>query len=184
MIYVYTENMFLKQGMISALYPLLVEFIPVHEHGHPADVGIMAGDVVLIDTHLSFHTLLQTLTRYSCDIKIAFLNNDTFREINFRVLYSSSWIINARVPLDELRTSVLNIITERSRPPSYRNALNYKETYVLLESMKGISVQDIARDSGLNQKTVYHNRKSACRKLGVDKVWEVLPYSHLMASHE
>lgn len=184
MIYVFTENMFLKQGMISALYPLLVEFLPVHEHDHPAFAGIMAGDVVLIDTHLSFHTLLQTLTRYSCDIKIAFLNNHTFREINFRVLYSSSWIINARVPLDELRTSVLNIITERSRPPSYRNALSYKETYVLLESMKGISVQDIARESGLNQKTVYHNRKSACRKLGVDKVWEVLPYSHLMACHE
>jgi len=173
MIYVFTENMFLKQGMISALYPLLVEFIPVHEHDHPAYAGIMAGGVGVVDKHLFFFT-----------IKVVFLNNDKLREVNFRVLYSSSWVINARVPLDELRTSVLKVITERSRPSSYRNTLSYKETYVLLESMKGTSVQDIARESGINQKTVYHNRKSACRKLGVDKVWEVLPYSHLMACHE
>ncbi|KLG05707.1 hypothetical protein YA49_18710 [Enterobacter cloacae subsp. cloacae] len=184
MIYVITENIFLKNGITSALYPMLVEFIPVHEYDHSVYASIASGDVVLIDTHLSIHAVLSKLAHYSRDIKIVFLNNDKLRKINFGVLYSSSWMIDARVPLDELRISVLKVITEHYKPSSCRNSLSYKETYVLLESMKGTSVQDIARESGINEKTIYHNRKSACRKLGVNKVWEVLPYSHLMTSPE
>lgn len=184
MIYVFTENMFLKQGMISALYPLLIEFIPVNEDEHPVHAQVMAGDVVLIDTHLSFHTVLEALEHYSRDIKIVFINSDKFSKVDFRILSSSSWIVNARVPLDELRNSVLKIITQRARPSSDCNSLNYKETYILLESMKGTSVRKIARESGINVKTVYHNRKNACRKLGVDKVWKVLPYSLLLANRE
>lgn len=178
MIYLFTENIFLKQGVNAALYPLLVETVTVDEYDRCAAESMMEGDVLMIDPHLAFNTVLQMVSRYSHDLKIVFLNSDKFREVNFRMLYSSSWVLNSRLSLTNFRTGFLKILAGKNQPLSCRTLLSIKERYVLLASMKGLSAQDIAKESGIKVKTIYHNRKSACRKLGIDKVWEIVPYSH------
>lgn len=176
MIYLFTENIYLRLGITAALYPIMVECVPINEADHIAYAEIKEGDLLLIDPNMSFDAIIQGFSRYPYEMKVIFLNSDKLKEFNFRLLYPSSWVLNTRITSDEFRKTIINIITKKKRPLPSHNILNKTERYVLLESLKGLSVKEIAKSSNLKEKTIYHNVKSACNKMGVDKVWKIVPF--------
>ncbi len=74
---------------------------------------------------------------------------------------------------------MLKVVTGKSCPPVRTNKtmLTPREHQVLLASVHGKTIQEIASVTGLKDKTVYHYRKSACLKLGVARFIDILPFS-------
>ncbi|MCK7229458.1 hypothetical protein L8P27_16735 [Enterobacter asburiae] len=91
-------------------------------------------------------------------------------------LVSPCFILNEKLSPTNFIKSLFRIINGTEQKTGFVATLSRKEKRVLNLSLKGIQPKIIAFFMGLNVKSVYNYRISACRKLGMSKIGGLLPY--------
>lgn len=178
MIYMVSDNFYLCEGIEKTMYPLHIMKLSTPTELAQALPQINDLDVLVIDSN------------FNCDysnffnarnerVKIVVLNSSRHQIENFNTLDSLFYIINIRITIAEFRAYLLSAMAGRMGPNLFCSRLTTRERFVLKESLKGLTVKEIASINSIPEKSVYAQRLTACRKLGFTShraIWE-LPLS-------
>jgi DNA-binding CsgD family transcriptional regulator len=178
MIYIITDNHFLFEGVRHAMHPITViktsiDWVLKYEL-------LCDGDVILIDDSIMLDIYPQTYSFNIKSIEVIFLNTLKNANIDFMKIHSSYHALDRHISIKDFRIKMLKVVTGKSRSPAITNKemLTTREHQILLASIHGKSIREIALATGLKDKTIYHYRKSACLKLGVTRFIDVVPFSN------
>jgi len=183
MIYIITDNYFLFNGVKHAMYPISVMQNPItlaNKHDLFCD-----GDLVLIDDNISLRGEAQSYIFNEKRIVIVFLNTIRNASVDFMRIHSSYRALDRHISIKDFRINMLRAVTKKDPVPikNHKKILTQREHQILLASINGRTIQEIATATGLKDKTIYHHRKNACLKLGVARYIDVAPFrSSLMAA--
>jgi len=177
MIYIITDKYFLFEGVRSAMHPITV--IKTSTDWLLKNDLLYDGDVILIDDSILLEDCPQTYNFNEKKISVVFLNTIKNANIDFMKIHSSYHAIGRHISIKDFRTKILRVVTGKGFSPAIKSKkiLTIREHQVLLASINGKSISEIASATGLKDKTVYYYRKSACSKLGVGRFIDVVPFS-------
>jgi DNA-binding CsgD family transcriptional regulator len=174
MIYLLTNNYYLRIGILNLLHPF--EIISLHSaedynKANPEGEGVIIIDDSFHDPNLNIKTYSGTRLKKTVFIKTNKGVNIDFRKINIR-----NHVLEQPLNLMGFRLQMIKIINQQHDKESLnpKMMLSSKEFQVLLATTKGRSVRAIAHKMELKDKTIYNYRKSACLKLGVGKFSNII----------
>lgn len=183
MIYIITDNYFLFNGVTHAMHPIIVMQNPIN-FVDKCEL-FCDGDLVLIDDNVSLRGGSQSYILSQKRISIVFLNTIRNVSVDFMRIHSSYRALDRNISIKDFRVNMLRAVTRKAHMPIKNNKkmLTQREHQILLASINGRTIQEIATATGLKDKTIYHHRKNACLKLGVARYIDVAPFrSSLMAA--
>lgn len=172
MYYIVTENSYLFVGIKSLLGNL--PFIHINRESSQKIIvnNVRGDDVFIVDSSEEHSNILDMLVSRTVLPLIIYIGSGP------RVcsLVSPCFILNEKLSPARFIKSLFRIINGTEREAGFVATLSRKEKWVLNLSLRGINPKRIAFAMGLNVKSVYNYRTSACRKLGMPKIGGLLPY--------
>lgn len=177
MIYVITDNNYLFESIRYAMHPLIAQKATV-ENILKQDF-LWDGDVVLIDDNIALRNYDFEFKNSKRKFSVVFLNTVRNSNIDFLRVHYTYHMLKRNIRLKDFRTKMMKILTGKIRTPvrNYKTMLSERERQILRASIHGYSIRDIARATGLKEKTVYNYRKSACIKLGATRFLDLVPFT-------
>lgn len=177
MLYVVTSNTFLWYGLESLLYPYESQLI---SHGSPVDTilgKITTQDLFIIDMEKNpVWQLLDSLKRLEELPEIILIRND---DVPIEYYFGTCLSLKGKDSLNQIRYSILSR-KKMLQKDKKGITLSPRESLVLHMSFVGFSVKQISFILGIKSKTVYAHRYQVCRKLGVGRICELLPYKRMI----
>lgn len=174
MIYVITNNNFLRIGLINCLHPL--QLISLYDDKCMDKINDTISNVFIIDDSITYHSDYKRINFNSKNNTIIFINTNKEIEPNFLKINSRCHLLERSLTLKGIKNETLKIMSGKIKITvrNTKTMLSQREKDVLQASMMGLSVQEIALRTNLQDKTVYHYRKSACLKLGVPRFLDMI----------
>ncbi|GMQ39859.1 hypothetical protein EAI6_41110 [Enterobacter asburiae] len=174
MIYVITNNNFLRIGLINCLHPLVL--ISVYHDKCLDKINDTVSNVFIVDDSITFNPSYKRINFNSKNNTIIFINTNKEIEPNFLKVNSRCHMLERSLTLKEIKSEILKIMSGKIKVTvrNTKTMLSQREKDVLLASMMGLSVHEIALRTNLQDKTVYHYRKNACLKLGVPRFLDMI----------
>ncbi|CAI0720833.1 helix-turn-helix transcriptional regulator [Serratia fonticola] len=180
MIYICSDNIYLQKGVEELLYPLGIKPTSLDMYNRQTLNISRVRNILLIDTTSPSSELLNTV--YD-NLDVIFLHNTPHDNVFLYPFSAYFYTLHIGMSLERFRMVIVNILSGKPREVMAKNKdrkLTAREEYVFRESLKGISAQELSATCGIDAKSVYTHRKNACRKLGVSKITDVLPFQHFV----
>lgn len=183
MIYIASNNLYLCEGVKGIMYPIKVKRVSTKNNFSEALSAMDSTDVLLLDSNFSYYALdgCQCCSEQPLVIILNHSRNQTAHLNGIDFFYHT---LNISVSIPEFQAYILAAATGRLGRKLFNVRLTSREAFVFRESLKGLTVKEIAGINGIPEKSVYAQRLSACRKLGFESprvIW-TLPI-RLWADH-
>jgi DNA-binding CsgD family transcriptional regulator len=180
MIYICSDNIYLQKGMEELLYPLGIKPISLDKYNEQALNIARTRSILLIDITIPSSVLLNTV--YD-NLDVIFLHNTPYENVSLYPFSAYFYTLHIGTSLEMFRMAIVNILSGKPREVMAKKKdrrLTVREEYVFRESLKGVSAQELSAACSIEAKSVYTHRKNACRKLGVNKITDVLPFQQFL----
>ncbi|MCU6306457.1 helix-turn-helix domain-containing protein [Enterobacter quasiroggenkampii] len=169
MVYIVSDNYFLAKGFEYLLFPVKIEILSLSEWCDFDMAKFSSNDLLLIDKSNANNIFVSNINLYDIGLTIAYIYGPRSPYVNMSIVNLYCNAINSGVAVTEIRARVIQIMTEKNINTLHKVTLTAREKLIFPKVMAGFSVQDIASELGLCQKTIYAYRQKICRKFGVEK---------------
>ncbi|MGL5384345.1 MAG: LuxR C-terminal-related transcriptional regulator [Serratia sp. (in: enterobacteria)] len=162
--------------MENLLYPLSIQQLSLEAYNRQAPGITRTRSVLLIDTSVTSHSLINSVYH---NLDVIFLHNTPHDNVTLSPFSVNFHALHIGMPLEKFCKIIINILSGNPQEVMSKKKdrrLTVKEEYVFRESLKGISVRELSTACGIAEKSVHTHRRNACRKLGVNKIKDVLPF--------
>lgn len=176
--YIFTSDYYLWVGLSSILSPYETVWVFNARQTAINLDSIDDDDVCVFDSSNDTTFYLMYLKKTNTTSRFVFLTRG--EDIPVRLFISNCVHKSLREPLSEIRCFILS---EKNNPllnGRFSYKLTSREICIIDMSVDGFRARKIAELLGIKIKTVYAHRINACRKLGVKRVSELLPYKNLL----
>lgn len=176
MIYVFLNNIFLELAVKKILHPMRCEILLPDHAGLRTLESCKESDVIVTNTS----TTSSVTKKWNSGVtmsKIIFLSEKHSEHIIFRTPGINLIILSCALSEDVFRLALVNAVKNK-KITHYEHITRFttKEDTVFWSSLKGIPVPEIASEQMSSRSTIYACRLRACRKLGVRKIVESIPF--------
>lgn len=176
MILLMTSDYFLWLGFRSLFTSEHIVWVNEDSDMH----NVLDADLIILDS--SFNPKLVSILNGIEDesLKIILLTRDSNPIMKKLINYTDT--LHLKSTVDNVRGFFRYVRIRKLKSKRKKPIFSPSEAYVLELTIDGESVKDIASGLGVNSKTVYAHRLRACRKLGAQRVCELIPYFNLIKS--
>ncbi|CAD5358496.1 putative DNA-binding transcriptional regulator, CsgD family [Enterobacter cancerogenus] len=175
-IYIATENIFLWQGITQLLDTSAVMLIDNQNFDRKVFEKMSSDDIIIIDMCSHTDAVISQLNASSADLNVIMLKHESFLRVN--LLTIPCYTLNTKISRSQFQKFMSRIQPKQKEPTQQVASLSQCEKLIINLSMDGASVETIACVTGISLKMVYYYRKNACRKLGVEKISNLVRYQH------
>lgn len=176
MIYLVSDNYFLFNGIAKVIQPQKTEWIRTKALHADLLKSLGMRDLVLVDTGSCSNDIADLLPNVINNPGIVFMTRIKNEDVNYNLKRYFPFSLSLDVPLEEFHFYVLKKQAGDVPVKNIRKILTEREFYILRDSLRGLKTKTIARSNGIHIKTVYTHVKSACHKLGINKITDALPF--------
>lgn len=177
MYYIFTADSYLWLGLSDLLSPFEAKWLFDIKHTKSKIGNVCAKDVFVFDASVD-PTPLYIYIKLTSELPhFIFIGKE--EGLTVTSLLSSCDRVNMNGSLSHIRDSILEARNNKQISDTKKIQLSPREARIVVLSIEGASVRNIAAVLGVTAKTIYAHRTRACRKLGVGKVYELLPYKKL-----
>ncbi|MGY5957560.1 LuxR C-terminal-related transcriptional regulator [Kosakonia sp. BK9b] len=168
-IYIISNNIYFKKGIISLTLPKEWNIIPVELEGLDLD-NLSLDDVIILHIEAQNKSYAKEIALISKLSKILVIL-DVSRNI---IINQADEVLKAKASLVEIKNAIKRVVKKKKIIKQTESSLNAIEHTILKESLKGKSISFIASVMNLSPKRVYAYRNRACKKLGGKKINDLL----------
>lgn len=167
-VYVVSNNVYLQEGLATLIRDADTNVIKVALHDLPFDL-LNFEDVIIL--HLSpdsknYARIISSLNRLTKLMVI---------QTSINLLYChADLIINAKDSLFNLRQATYNLLRATKNKANEKPVLSRIENIIINYALAGKNVNAIANILKLPSKRVYDYRSRACKRLGANKIHDLL----------
>lgn len=184
MIYLVSENYFLFNGIEKLIPHQKIELITTKDLNADLLRTMVIHDLLLIDTGSCSTDIVGLLPDANNNSDIVFITRVRKENIRYGSGRYSPCSLSLDVPLKEFQSYVLEKQEGEVFVGNISTILTKREVDILRDSLHGLPTQKIAHSYGINIKTVYAHIKSACHKLGINKITDSLPFIAWITSRQ
>lgn len=175
MFYIYTSNYYLWLGLSSLLYPCQCQWVSDDAVQRGVLQSISDDDVFIFDASSELYSAYNSIRQQKVFPRFIYLKQKT--NISLELLIKYCEVVDLNDSLKKICTHIL----KPKRTLQYQDPiLSAREALSLNLSITGLTVKQISEVLGVDGKTIYAHRLNACRKLGVQKVGDLIPFKNLV----
>ena len=176
MIYLFTDNFYLRTGIEHAMSPVEIECLDAVNF--ISKITSATKDIFLIDDNIMHREIFSNHLSIAHNNRIIFIN--TNRNINsefLRVNLGHAFVNKKTIPgeLPKVLESIFDKYNLLINMKHHRK-LTPTEKRVLLDTVNGKNINEITMTTGLNNKSIYAYRKRVCLKMGVNRFQDIFPF--------
>lgn len=168
-IYIISNDNYLQEGIVllakDADMDIMIETI----HHLPVD-QLTFDDTVILHLHLNNKCCAKDIPRLNKTCKLMIIQSAQKNAL----ICDADMIINARESLSALMMAITRLVNMKKSKVIKNHLLNRVEKIIIRESLEGKDINLIAKSLSLPPKRVYTYRNIACKKLGGNKIHDLL----------
>ncbi|MEB6622479.1 helix-turn-helix domain-containing protein [Enterobacter roggenkampii] len=175
MFYIFTSDYYLWLGISSLLYPCECQWLSEEAIQAGALENMTSRDILIFDTSTELYPVYKFIRHRHISPRFVFMKQQS--DMPLELFISTCEVLDKNYSLNKVRSHILN---PRSRVQFKGPQLSAREALSINLSITGLTVKQISEALGVEGKTIYAHRLNACRKLGVNKVCELIPFKNLV----
>lgn len=168
-IYIISNDYYLQEGIVllakdanMAIVIDTLEHLPVEQ--------LTFDDTVILHLHLNNKCWARDIPRLNKRCKLLIILNSQKNAL----ICDADMMITAQQPVADLMTAITRLVHMKKDKAVSKHVLNRIERIILSESLAGKDINLIAKSLSLPPKRVYTYRNIACKKLGGNKIHDLL----------
>lgn len=180
MMYLFTDNFYLQTGIEHAILPMAIESLDAVSF--ISKITSATTDVFLVDDNIIHREIFSDHLSIAHNIRFIFINTNRNISPDFLRANLGHVFVNKKTTPGELSQTLDDILVKNDwliNIKDYRK-LTPTEKRVLLGTINGKNIKEIAMKTGLNNKTIYAHRKRACLKMGVNRFQDMFPFPGML----
>jgi hypothetical protein len=168
-IYIISNDNYLQEGIVLLAKDAGMEIIIETIHHLPIE-KLTFDDTVILHLHLNNKCCARDIPRLNKKCKLLIIQNAQ----KSALICDADLIINAREPLSAVIQAITSLVKMKKNKAVKNHLLNRVEKIIIRESLEGKDINLIAKSLSLPPKRVYTYRNIACKKLGGNKIHDLL----------
>lgn len=168
-IYIISNDNYLQEGIVLLAKDANMEIVIETIHHLPIE-QLTFDDTVILHLHLNNKYCARDIPRLNKKCKLLIIQNSQKNAL----LCDADMIINARESLAALMLAITCLVDRKKNKAVKNHILNRVEKIIIRESLEGKDINLIAKSLSLPPKRVYTYRNIACKKLGGNKIHDLL----------
>lgn len=180
MMYLFTDNFYLRTGIEHAISPMKIECLDAVSF--VSKITSVTTDVFLVDDNIIHRELFSDHLGTAHNTRFIFINTNRNISPDFFRANLGHVFVNKKTNPVELSQTLDNILAKNEWLINIKDhrKLTHTEKRVLLGTINGKNIKEIAMSTGLNNKTIYSHRKRVCLKMGVNRIQDMFPFPGLL----
>lgn len=168
-IYIISNDNYLQEGIVLLAKDAQIEIVPETIHHLPIE-QLTFDDTVILHLSLNNKCCAREISTLNKKCKLLIILDSQKNAL----ICDADMIINARQPLSMLMMAITRLVSMIKNKVIKNHILNRVEKIIIRESLEGKDINLIAKSLSLPPKRVYTYRNIACKKLGGNKIHDLL----------